>query len=244
MGPLCAGFKEGKSMTKGVFFDFYNTLVTYDPPREEMEARALQELGVKASPEALRLPLVVADDFLYREHARVPLSKRSPEETRVLYTRYQEVLLREAKIPAPPELIGNLLAKWKQWKFKMVLFDDAMPALLRLKAAGLTLGLISNVDHDIMPVCRELGLADVLQVIVTSLDTGFNKPQPEIFQVALDRTGVKPDESIYIGDQHRIDVAGANSAGMRGILLDRYGYMEKRVKSPCIRSLAEIDSLL
>jgi putative hydrolase of the HAD superfamily len=244
MFPLRAGFEEGKDMTKGVFFDFYNTLVTYDPPREEMEARALQELGVKTTPEALRRPLIIADDFMYREYSRVPLGKRSAEETKVLYTRYQEILLREAKIPAPPELIGNLLGKWKQWKFRMVLFDDAMPALLRLKAAGLTRGLISNVDHDILPLCRELGLTDVLDVIVTSLDTGFNKPQPEIFLAALDRAGAKPGESLYIGDQHRIDVLGAESAGMRGILIDRYGYMKERVKSPSIRSLAEIDSLL
>ena len=37
-------------MVKAVFFDFYNTLVNYDPPREELEARALKDLGIDVSP--------------------------------------------------------------------------------------------------------------------------------------------------------------------------------------------------
>jgi putative hydrolase of the HAD superfamily len=227
-------------MIKAVFFDFYNTLINYDPPREELEAEALKEFGIAVGPEVFRHPLVIADEFIYREHASSPLSKRSKEEMKVIYARYQEIVLKEAGIDASPGLVGNILGKWQQWKYKLVLFDDVLPTLAQLGGLGLVLGLISNVDHDIAPTCQELGLSALLQVVVTSQGVGFNKPQPEIFLAALKRAGVKPTESIYVGDQHQIDVVGANGAGMRGILLDRYGYFEDIVDSPRISSLTQL----
>ena len=227
-------------MIKAVFFDLYNTLVGYEPPREELEARVLKDLGIDVSPEAFRRPLVIADEFIYREHARSPLSKRSKEETMVLYAQYQGIVLKEAGIDASQELIASILDKWQQVKFKMVLFDDVMPVLTHLRELGLILGLISNVDRDITPLCQELGLSALLQVMVTSQEVGFNKPQPEIFQEALKQAGVKSSEAIYVGDQHQIDVVGANEAGMQGILLDRGGYFEGITDSPRIRSLTEV----
>ena len=227
-------------MIKAVFFDFYNTLINYDPPREELEARALKEFGVEVRPEVFRRPLVIADEFIYREHASSPLSKRSKEEMKVIYAKYQGIVLKEAGIEASPQLIGGILGKWQQWKYKLVLFADVLPTLAHLGVLGLILGLISNVDHDIAQTCQELGLTALLQVVVTSQEVGFNKPQPEIFLAALKRAGVKSAESIYVGDQHQIDVVGANGAGMRGILLDRYGYFEEKVDCPRIHSLSEV----
>jgi len=227
-------------MIKAVFFDFYNTLVGYAPPREELETRVLKDLGVEVSPEAFRRPLVIADEFIYQEHARSPLSKRSKEETKALYAQYQGIVLREAGIDASQQLIASILSKWQQVDFKMVLFDDVMPALTHLGELGLILGLISNVDRDISPLCQELGLSALLQVVVTSQEVGFNKPQPEIFQEAVKQAGVRSSEAIYVGDQYQIDVVGANEAGMRGVLLDRGGYLEGITDCPRIRSLTEV----
>ena len=227
-------------MIKAVFFDLYNTLVGYDPPREEIQARVLKEFGIEVSPEAFRHPLVIADEFIYQEHARSPLSKRSKEETMALYAQYQGIVLKEAGIDVSQELITGILGKWQQSNYKLVLFDDAMPALIHLKELGLILGLISNVDRDITSLCQELGLSVLLQVVITSQEVGFNKPQPEIFQEALKQAGVKSSEAIYVGDQYQIDVVGANEAGMRGVLLDRGGYFEDITDCPRIRSLTEV----
>lgn len=227
-------------MIKAVFFDLYNTLVGYDPPREEIEARILKEFGIEVSPEAFCHPLVIADEFIYQEHARSPLSKRSKEETMALYAQYQGIVLKEAGIDVSQQLITGILGKWQQSNYKLVLFDDAMPALIHLKELGLILGLISNVDRDITSLCQELGLSVLLQVVITSQEVGFNKPQPEIFQEALKQAGVKSSEAIYVGDQYQIDVVGANEAGMRGVLLDRGGYFEDITDCPRIRSLTEV----
>jgi len=172
-------------MIKAVFFDFYNTLVDYDPPREETQSRLLGELGIKISPQELLRPIMVADDFLSKEHSRQSLAKRSKEETMALYGQYQGIILREAGLEASAELIGNILKKWMSADLKMVLYDDVAPALDKLKEQGLTLGLISNVDRDISSVYEELGLGNWLGVTITSQAVGFNKPHPEILRMAV-----------------------------------------------------------
>jgi putative hydrolase of the HAD superfamily len=233
-------FEGGSFMIKAVFFDLYNTLVGYDPPREETHSRVLKDLGIEMSPEALLRPIMAADDFLYQEHARYPLGKRSKEETMALYAKYQGIILREAGLDASQELIAGILKKWMEFDLKMVLYDDVAPTLTQLKERGLILGLISNVDHDITPLYQEMGLSAWLPVVVTSQEVGFSKPHPEIFQAALKKVKVKPSEAIYVGDQYQFDVVGANKAGMQGILLDRLDFFEEITDCPRIRSLSEV----
>jgi putative hydrolase of the HAD superfamily len=228
------------AVIKAVFFDLYNTLLTYDPPREVIEARILKDFGIEASPEALLRPIMTADEFIYQEHARFPISKRSKEETTALYTQYHGIVLKEAGLEAPKEVILGMLGKWMGFDLKMVLYDDVVPALTNLKERGLILGLISNVDRDIAPLYQRLGLSAWLQVMVTSQEVGFNKPQPEIFLAALKQAGVKPSEAIYVGDQHQVDVVGANKVGMLGILLDRNGLLEEITDCPKVRRLTEV----
>ena len=227
-------------MIKAVFFDLYHTLVRYEPPREELQSRALKDFGIAVKPEALRRPIVTADEFIYEEIARRPLGKRSEEDKMALWVQYQRVLLKEAGVEASEQLVLSLLGKMRQAPMKLVLFDDVMLALTDLKDRGLILGLISNVDQDITSLLNELVLTSLLQVVVTSQEAGFNKPQPEIFQEALRQAGVQASEAIYVGDQYRIDVGGANKAGMKGVLLDRGGYFKEVTDSPRIQSLSQV----
>jgi putative hydrolase of the HAD superfamily len=226
-------------MIKAVFFDLYHTLVRYEPPQEELEAKALKGFGIDISQDALRRPLAAANEFIYQEIIHRPLSQRSQEEKMALYAQYQGIVLKEAGIKADDKLVLGMLGKMQQSKMKMVLFDDVAPALTNLKERGLILGLISNVERDINPMLNELGLSSWLNVVVTSQESGFVKPQPEIFHEALRRAKVKASEAVYVGDQYQVDVIGANQAGMKGVLLDRYDYSDK-VDCPRIRRLTEL----
>jgi putative hydrolase of the HAD superfamily len=231
-------------MIKAVFFDLYHTLVRYEPPQEELEAQVLKDFGIDVSPEVFRRPLVTADEFIYQEIAHRPLSQRSPEEKMALYAQYQGIVLKEAGIEASQKLVLGVLGKMQQFKMNLVLFDDVAPALSDLKSRGLTLGLISNVEKDMTATLNELGLPSWLDIVVTSQDSGFNKPQPEIFQEALRQARVQPSEALYVGDQYQVDVIGANRAGMKGVLLDRGGYYEEITDCPRIRSLTELAGCL
>jgi putative hydrolase of the HAD superfamily len=227
-------------MIKAVFFDLYNTLVRYEPPREEIEARVLHDFGIDVSAEALRRPMQIADDFIYNEIARRPLSARSREDKAALYTQYQAMLLKEAGVTFDKKLVLTLLGIMQQTRMDLILFDDVKPALDALKNRGLVLGLISNIEQDISGTLDKLGLRSWLGVVVTSPDAGASKPKPEIFQYALRQAGVLPAEAIYTGDQYQVDVIGARGAGMQGILLDRTGHHENITDCPRIQSLAEV----
>ena len=187
-------------MIKAVFFDLYHTLVRYEPPQEELQAIALGDFGIDVRPEVLRRPLTIADQFLYQEFARSPLSQRSAENKMAIYARYQEIVLKEAGVEASEQLVLGMLGRMRQFDMKLVLFDDVIPALTDLKERGLISGLISNVDRDIFPLLNELGVLSLLKVVVTSKDAGCNKPQPGIFREALGQAGVQASEAMYFGD--------------------------------------------
>lgn len=227
-------------MIKAVFFDLYQTLINYDPPREEQLARIISDYGIKVTADTLRRPMVVADEFIYEEHSRLPISKRSKNEQKTLFAQYQTMLLKEAGIEPTPDLISNNIVKMQQINFNRVLFDDVLPALRRLKQNGIILGLISNIDSDITPLFDKLGLTPLLQVVVTSQDSGYHKPQPEIFKEAARRAGVEAGESMYIGDQYQIDVLGAKGAGMQGVLLDRNSYFNEDTKELIIKDFYQL----
>lgn len=55
------------------------------------------------------------------------------------------------------------------------------------------------------------------QNVITSEDAGFKKPDPRIFEFALQSAGAHPGESLMIGDDPEVDVAGAHNAGMDAI---------------------------
>jgi putative hydrolase of the HAD superfamily len=231
-------------MIKAVFFDLYQTLISYEPPREELHARALKEFGIEVTPEALRRPLITADEFMYQELARSSYGQRSKEGQMALWVKYEGVLLEEARIKADRQITLGLLDKMRQYDMKLVPYDDVAPALTDLKGKGLLLGLISNADRDITSLLDEAGLLSLLPVVVTSQDTGFNKPHPEIFQEALRQAGVQASETIYVGDQYQIDIIGANKVGMMGMLLDRNDYYEQVTDCPRIQSLSQVAAYL
>jgi putative hydrolase of the HAD superfamily len=231
-------------MIKAVFFDLYQTLICYNPPREEKQAEVLKECGIEIEAARLAHPIVTADEFIHQEHARQSLNRRSDQEKMAIWGRYQQIVLTEAGIKPSQELIGHILKRMQQIKFQQVLFDDVVPALTHLKDKGYSVGLISNVDSDISQLLAKVGLTPLLDVVVTSMEAGYCKPQPQIFQAAAARAGVKTEEAAYIGDQYRIDVLGAKEAGMLGILLDRGGYFDEQIKEPRISSLSQLDGHL
>lgn len=231
-------------MKKAVFFDLFQTLVHYEPPREELLAQALKEMGVEIDPAALRHPLVSADEFIYREIARKALGLRTPEEKMALYIRHLEILLEQAGIRPAPELVRGVLGRMQRQKMKLVLFEDVAPALSGLKERGLVLGMISNVDSDMAADFTRLGLPAWLDVIVTSSDAGVSKPDPGIFREALRRAGVPPEAAVFVGDQYQVDVVGARRAGLEGILLDRTDFYREITDCPRIKSLSELADYL
>ena len=83
----------------------------------------------------------------------------------------------------------------------------------------------------------ELGLTGKVNMIITSLEIGFEKPHPQIFLEALERAEVRPEEAMHIGDQPKSDVDGARAIGINPILMDRSGVYPTYNLAPRINSM-------
>jgi putative hydrolase of the HAD superfamily len=99
------------------------------------------------------------------------------------------------------------------------LFEDALPVLEELRAAGLKIAVVSNGIRDLTAFVAHHRL-DV-DAIVDSRSHGWVKPHPTIFQAALDVLDVDAADAVMVGDSLEEDVEGARALGMRAILVDR-----------------------
>ncbi len=235
-------------MIKAVCFDWFNTLARYQPPREELQSQVLQEFGISVSPQEIIRGLLIADRDYFEENTISSIRKRSPEEQAKIYTRYQKTILTEAgvNLPREQEMFLKIMQRLQQLSAGMTfaLFDDVLPTLKTLKEQKLILGLLTNLDRDMNPICRELGLEPYINFIVTSGEVGVDKPKPPIFLAALQRAGVNASEAVHVGDQYKLDVIGARGVGITPLLIDRYDLYPEVSDCPRICSLTELTEYL
>ena len=230
---------------RAIFFDMYNTLARFWPPREELQAQACQAFGVEVTPEGVARGYALADAFMARENAGPrPVPRRSPQDQGDFFVEYQRLILQGAGVEAEPELAARVWARVRELPYDLALFDDVLPAVERLRGLGLTLGLISNMDRGGQELAHDLGLDGHMDVVVTSKEVGSGKPHPAIFLAALERAGATPQQAAHVGDQYESDVEGARRVGIRPVLMDRFDTLEHPDGLPLVRDMAEVVELV
>jgi len=113
------------------------------------------------------------------------------------------------------------------------LYLDVLPALDDLDMEGVALAAVSNWDYSLHRVLKMLGLYERFHLVVASLEEGFEKPDPRIFELAMGQFDARPEETMHVGDDPTDDLGGAEALGMRALLLDRSLSQpdEKRISS-------------
>jgi HAD superfamily hydrolase (TIGR01549 family) len=211
-----------------VTFDLYDTLIELHPRRWERLAAACRAVGIEPDLDALKAADLLAEDFYTEENGRIPIRDRTPEERETFRLRNIAIWLEAAGLPYDDEstravrraYIAEMEAAATRANYHV--YDDVIPAMRRLRDAGIKRALISNADADVTALCTRLEFAHEMNLIVTSAVVGWEKPDVRTFRAALDPLGVEPHEAIHIGDQPKSDVVGARAAGMRAALIDRY----------------------
>ena len=231
-------------MIKAVFFDFYNTLGRFYPPREVLQAEACGEFGIRVTPEGVTLGYDLADAFMAREVARQPLRERGRQGVKDFFAEYQRLILRGAGVEVPLDLALRVSARLRQLSYGFALYDDVLPTLGVLKKRGLILGLLSNNEGDMDALGQELGLSPYLDFAISSEDVGATKPHPAMFLDALRRSQVEPQEALHVGDQYEADVRGARAVGIHPVLIDRDGLKSDVQDCPRIERLPEVVGLV
>jgi HAD superfamily hydrolase (TIGR01549 family) len=117
--------------------------------------------------------------------------------------------------------------------------DTVSPALALLRRRGLRIVVVSNANGTLRAHLDRLGLTSRFDVVLDSADEGVEKPDPRFFEIALEKSGARKETTIHVGDLYYVDVMGARSAGLRGVLLDEAN-LRLDADCPRVQSLDEL----
>jgi putative hydrolase of the HAD superfamily len=118
-------------------------------------------------------------------------------------------------------------------------FPESEPVLRQLRLDGRSVHLLSN-NVDYLPMLLEnLGWSGLFDSVTYSQEIGCVKPDRQLFQLALARAGVGPDQALHVGDSWEADVLGASAAGIPSLWLNRE---HRAAPGPCkeIQTLREL----
>jgi putative hydrolase of the HAD superfamily len=193
---------------------------------------------------ALQRAYSKGEEYWTLENAQRPIATRPDSERYGFYTEYERYLLSIAGLDVPLAQARKIYQLYASYPRRLRLFDDTLPTMVKLAGYGIKIGLISNNDRPVESLCEELLLTPHLAVALSSIVVGCEKPDPRIFQEALHQTATLETEAVHIGDQYHSDVVGAKAAGIRPILIDRYGFTNSESDCPCISNLWQLPNLL
>lgn len=239
--------REPGSAPNALLLDALGTLVELQPPAPRLREQLARRFGIEVTlGEAQRA--FSAEIAYYRAHLDEARDDSSLDDLR---RRCAEVL--RAALPRSPGLsdlcsVTELLLA----AIRFSAYGDAAPALRTARAHGWRLVVVSNWDVSLHGVLASLGLAALVDGIVTSAEIGARKPSAEIFERALTIAGTPAAGAIHVGDSVDEDVVGARAAGITPILLARGGAIAGGASSAdaavptvpgvrVIRSLRELD---
>jgi putative hydrolase of the HAD superfamily len=126
------------------------------------------------------------------------------------------------------------------------LFDDVVPCLDWLHAAGLKVAAVTNASgpHQRAKLTG-LGIARFFDTVVIAGELGAAKPDPQIFRAACTRLEVPAEQALHIGDRLDVDALGARDAGLHGVWLDRQGAPTRPEQGVhVIETLADLPELI
>jgi putative hydrolase of the HAD superfamily len=194
------------AMTRAVFLDALGTLVELEPPWKSLRDRVPADLSDERLEGALR-----AEMAYYRDHAQEGRDEASLADLR---ERCAAIVSEKLGVEIAVEELVDAI--------RFDAYPDTIPALEELRDRGQRLIAVSNWDCSLPTVLERCGLGELLDGAVSSAVAGARKPDPAIFEPALELAGCGPDEALHVGDTPE-DIEGARAAGIRALLIDRAG---------------------
>jgi len=209
-------------------------------PNWQRVSAALAAHGVQITPAALAAAEPHAKRVL-----DVPEQVRHGNDSERGWT-YFNLLLAQAGIPrsaATDRALEELHAYHAEHNLWELVPDGVVPALERLRRRAARMVVVSNANGRLHVMMERLGLARFFDLMLDSQLEGVEKPDPRLFEIALERVGARAETTLHVGDFYWVDVRGARAAGVQPVLLDPIGLYET-ADCPRVRSLGELADLL
>jgi HAD superfamily hydrolase (TIGR01509 family) len=153
-----------------------------------------------------------------------------------------DLILEKAGIapsPATAAALDELQAYHRAHNLWELVPDAVRPALNGLRDLGLRLTVVSNANGTLCAHLARIGLDGLVDCVLDSYDMRVEKPDPRLFEMALERSRAARETTIHVGDLYNVDVIGARNAGIRAVLVDEAN-LRPDADCPRVRSLDEL----
>jgi putative hydrolase of the HAD superfamily len=205
---------------RAVFFDAGETLVHPHPSFADVFVEVLKEAGATPVPAQSEVDTALISQRFAEAARDGVLWTTSPERSRSFWLDIYRAFLEQAGLDGDATLPERLYERFTDIA-TYALFEDVPAVLKRLRQAGMIMGVVSNYEEWLERLLGALDVARYFDVRVISGVEGIEKPDPRLFQLALERAAVPPEETVYVGDSPAFDIEPAESLGMLGVLIDR-----------------------
>ncbi len=235
-------------MTRAVLFDFGGTLYDYAtlaPGDAESILALAQWAGLDADLPAIRRAQREAMRGVFRDYL-----PRRYYLHRDLFRDAAAGTLRGLGVEPDPAHLDRFRAlQWALHQRDFQLRPGVVETLQALRARGLHIGMVSNIDDDQLTHLLDVaGLRPHFDSLLSSEAAGACKPHPTIFEEALRRAGCAADDALFVGDTLAQDIAGANAMGMRSVLIwhrdDKQPVLDGVRPAHVIRQIPELLDLI
>jgi len=208
------------SPRRALLIDALGTLVSLSAPAPALVGELERRHGVEVTlAEAGRA--LAAEIAYYRAHMG---EGRDAESLAALRGRCAEALRAALPPSAGLAAVGaQALTDTLLLSLRFEAYADARPALLRARAHGARVVVVSNWDVSLLEVLERVGLGPLLDGVVTSAAVGPAKPAAAMFAHALALAGVPAERARHVGDNLDEDVGGARACGIHAVLIARDG---------------------
>ena len=200
-----------------ILLDFFGTLVGYSASRSEQgypRTDALLRTGGWTGTYEGWLAQWEATFAEFDEHSRCDLSEFSMTEVATAF-------LNRVGLSFDGDVVADLVVTYLDEWSAGVIDIEGLRGTLEALAGERRLGVVSNT-HDAGLVhghLVRLGVADLFDDVVLSIEVGQRKPHPVIYQAALERLGAEPTQTLFVGDTLDADYEGPRHAGMHAMLI-------------------------
>jgi HAD superfamily hydrolase (TIGR01509 family) len=217
---------------RAVLFDWRRTLV-HDPPIDRWLSTAFASIGRQPTvAESASIRQALIDAFERPEYAALD---RRMDTSAEQHRADMMTVFGWAGLDGP---LADALYEVDFDPNTHALYPGVVQVLTDIRRRGLKTALVSNIHFDLRPELEQKAVLDLFDVIILSFEHGIQKPDPEIFQLALDASGVEASDAIMVGDSEAHD-GGAASLGITTVILPRLTDFARRDFSPVLHLLDE-----
>jgi HAD superfamily hydrolase (TIGR01509 family) len=204
---------------RATLFDFGGTLYSYTPFRARFEALLVETArahGVVREADVLRRAYAEASAAVGRDCMGLPSYRH-----RDFFGGAGEAYVRALGAEPQPGLCDDFYAGVTEVARGVIAPREGAREVLReLRAAGVHVGIVSNIDDDqFEALWHPCGLDELVDAITTSEQAGSCKPHDRIFAIALGKAGQRAADTVFVGDSYPQDVVGARRVGMTTVLI-------------------------